>query len=61
MNHEMVEGSDEAASAWVADECNRVLGQELTVEEEMACEELVHEGKMRELDAWGKFNLFSLS
>ena len=36
LNHQMAAGSDEAASAWVADARNRTLGQELTVEEEMA-------------------------
>ena len=59
LNHQMVAGSDEAVSAWVADECNRILGQELTAEEEMACQELVHEGEMRELEARKKFKVFS--
>ena len=59
LSHQMVEGSDEAVTAWVADECNRVLGQELSVEEELSCKELAHEGKMRELEAWKKFKVFS--
>ena len=59
LSHQMIEGNDEAASAWVADECNRVLGQELSAEEELSCKELAHEGKMRELEAWKKFKVFS--
>ena len=59
LNRQMVAGCDEAVSAWVADECNRILGQELTAEEELACQELVHEGEMRELEARKKFKVFS--
>ena len=55
----MVEGSDEAVNAWAADECNGVLGQELSSEEELSCPDLVHEGKMRELEAWTKFKVFN--
>ena len=58
-NHQMVAGSDEAVSAWVADAYNRILGQELTVEEEMACQEMVHEGEIKKLEAWKKFKVFS--
>ena len=61
LSHQMVAGSDEAVSAWVADECNRILGQELTVEEELACQELAHEGKMRELEARKKVQSFFVS
>ena len=42
---ELTEGSDESVSAWVADECNRALGQELSAEEELSCKELAHERK----------------
>ena len=59
LSHQMVEGSDEAANAWVADECNRVVGQELSAEEGLPCKELAHEGRMRELEAWKKFKVFS--
>ena len=55
----MVEGSDEAVNAWVADECDRVLGQDLSTEEELSCKELVREGKTRELEAWKKFKVFA--
>merc|ERR550534_3291881 len=58
LSHQMVEGSDGAVHAWAADECNRVLGQELSSEEELSCHDLVHEGKMRELEAWTKFKVF---
>merc|ERR550534_253861 len=45
LSHQMVEGSDEAVNASAADECNRLLGQELSVEEELSRKELAHEGK----------------
>ena len=48
---EAVEGVDGAISAWVADECNCVLGQEFPQEEEEMRAELVHEGQRRELEA----------
>ena len=53
------EGVGGAISAWVADECNRVLGQELPQEEEEMQADLAHEGKRRELEDWGKFDVFS--
>ena len=40
-----VDGVDGATSAWVADECNRALGQELPEEEEEMHADLVNEGK----------------
>ena len=59
LNHSLVDGSDNAISAWMAEECNRVLGQKLTTDEELHCPEMVQEGKQRELDAWKKFKVFS--
>ena len=56
---EAVEGVDGAISAWVADECNRVLGQELSQEEDEMRADLAREGKRRELEAWGEFDAFS--
>ena len=53
----VVEGVDGAISASVADECNRILGQELTLEEEAAHADLVEAGKPRELETWGKFGV----
>ena len=46
-----VEGDDGATSSWVADECNRVLGQELSLDEKKRHVDLAHEGKLRELAA----------
>ena len=40
-----------AISAWVAGECNRTLGQELSREEEEVHADLANEGKRRELAA----------
>ena len=54
-----VEGVDGAISARVADECNRILRQELAPEEEEMRANLVTAGKQRELAAWGKFDVFS--
>ena len=56
--NQIVEGSDETVSAWVAGECNRILGQELTVDEELTSQELAREGKTRELEARKKFKVF---
>ena len=54
-----VEGADGAISVRVADERNRILGQELTPEEEEVRADLVEAGKLRELEAWENFNVFS--
>ena len=43
-----------------ADESNRILGHELTPEEEDVRAELETPGTSRELTAWGKFGVFSL-
>ena len=45
-----VDGVDGAISAWVADECNRVLGQELSQEEEEMHADLANGRKKRELE-----------
>ena len=58
-SHSLVDGSENAISAWMAEECNRVLGQELTPDEELQCPEMVQDGKERELNAWKQFNVFS--
>ena len=50
---------DGAISAGVADECNRVSGQELSPEQDKRHAGLVHEGKLRELAAWEKFDVYS--
>ena len=54
-----VGGFDGATSAWAVTECNRVLGQELPQEEEGMRAELVQDGKRRELEAWGKVEVFA--
>ena len=54
-----IEGVDDAMSAGVADECNRISGQELNPEEEEMRADLVNAGKQRELAAWAKFDVFS--
>ena len=53
------DGVDGAISAWVADECNRVLRQELPQEEEEWHVDLANYGEKRELEAWGKFDASS--
>ena len=55
---DVAEGVDGATSAWVADECNRALGQKLPKEGKEMRAELAQEGKRRELEAWGKFEAF---
>ena len=53
-----VEGVGGAVSAWDADECDRASGQELPPEEGRQHAELVQQPKNRELDAWGKFDVY---
>ena len=47
-----------ALSAWVAEECNRVLGRELTEEEERLHADLLNKAKKRELDTLIQFKVF---
>ena len=54
-----IEGVDGAISARVADERNRISGQELTPEEAELHADLVAAGKQREFAAWRKFDVFS--
>ena len=53
-----MEGADVAVSALVADECNRVRGQELSPEEEDRPAELDLAAKIEEVDAWKEFDVF---
>ena len=53
------QGADGAISAWVADEVNRVLGQDLSLGGEKRHVDLAHEGKLRELAARKKFDVFT--
>ena len=48
----VVERADGAASAWVADEREKLLGEELSPEEEEQHAGLVQAAKIKELDAW---------
>ena len=54
-----VEGVDGAISARVADECNRILRQDVAPGGEERHPNLVTAGKQRGLAAWGKFDVFS--
>ena len=54
-----LDGVESAISAWVAFACSQTLGQELSVQEEQMHGDLVASAKMKELDAWGKFKVFS--
>ena len=54
-----VYGADGAISAWVTDDCNRVLGQELSPGEEKQHAHLAHEGKLRELADLKKFDVYT--
>ena len=57
----VVGGVDGAFSAWVAGERSRVLGQKLSPEEAKIHAGLVHEGKLRELAALKKFDVYTQS
>ena len=54
----VVEGVGGPISARVADEANRALGQELSLDGEKMHADLVREGKLRGLAAWGKFDVY---
>ena len=54
-----IEGMEAALTAWVAAQCDRPLGQELSVDDELRFVEEVEAAKGRELDAWCKFQVFS--
>ena len=53
-----MEGVDGAASAWVAEERNRALGQELSPGREERHVGLGQAAKIKELDAWRKFDVY---
>ena len=52
-----MEGVEGAASAWVADDCYRELGRDLSPGEEGQHAELVRAAKITEVDAWRKFDV----
>ena len=49
-----------AISAWVADECNRVLGRKLSEGGEVLHADLVRDARVKELDAWGSSKVLKL-
>ena len=52
-----MEGVDGAASAWVADGCNRLPGREFSPEGEDQHAELVQAAKIGGLGEWRKFDV----
>ena len=54
-----IEGVEAALTAWVAAQCDRPLGQELSSVDEQRCAKEVEAAKCRDLDAWCKFQAFS--
>ena len=54
-----VGGGGPVFSAWVAEECNRILEQELTEGEERTFSDLVKKAREKELEALGHFRVFS--
>ena len=55
-----VGGVEAATSARVADECNRISGQEPSGDEETAHADIVWEAKVQEPDSWKSFKVFKL-
>ena len=53
----MTGGLGAATSAWVADECNRVPGQERSEEEEELHGDAARNTKVRGLSGWGHFKV----
>ena len=53
-----IEGLEAALTAWAAKLCGRPLGQELSSADELRFATEVEAAKGRELDAWGKFQVF---
>ena len=54
-----IEGTEAALTAWVAAQCERPLGQELSSVDELRLAKEVEAAKCRELDAWCKFQVSS--
>ena len=52
-----VAGVEEPILAWVADDCNQVLGQDLSEEKDKMQADIVTEAKVKKLDAWGTFKV----
>ena len=54
-----MDGGGPVFSAWVAKEYNRISAQELTEGEERTFPDLAHQARVRGLDAWDHFRVFS--
>ena len=54
-----IAGLESALTAWVAAQCERPLGQELSADDANRFSKEVRDAKKRELDAWRKFQVFS--
>ena len=54
-----IAGLESACTAWIATQCERHLGQELSEEDEARFGDEVQAAKKRELDVWCKFRVFS--
>ena len=52
-----IEGMEDALTAWVAAQCDRPLGQELSAEDAHRFVKEVDAAKRHELEAWGKFEV----
>ena len=52
-----LDGGGPALSTWVAEERDRILGQELTEAEERVRADLAQKAKVRELEAWGQYKV----
>ena len=57
--NQAIEGVEGALTAWVAAQCERPLGQELSSVDEQRFVKEVEAAKCRGLDAWCKFQVFS--
>ena len=55
----IVDGVGPVLPAWVAEERNRISGQQSTEGEEHTFSDLVREAKVRELAKWGNFRVSS--
>ena len=55
----IVDSGGQVFSAWVSEECDRILGQELTGREERAFSDTVQKAGAKELESWEHFRVLS--
>ena len=55
----IMDGGGPALYAWVAEECGRISGQDSTENRGRALGDLARMAEVRELEAWGQFEVFS--